>query len=93
MPVRKFRTVEELNEPAWRRPGDPALFRAMAALWAAGRRMRPRRFPPGVHRHVSIADMNATQEAWAQEHVDAVQRGQSRFRRTDLPVLPSRRSR
>jgi hypothetical protein len=74
MPIRKFRTVEELKAPVWRRPGDPALFRAMAALWDAGRRMRPRRFPRGVHRHTSIEDMHLTQERWAQDHADAIRR-------------------
>jgi len=57
MPVRKFRNVEELNQPIWRRPGDPALFRAIAAVWAFARSTRPRRFPPGVRKFRSIEEM------------------------------------
>jgi hypothetical protein len=30
MPVRKFRSVEEMGVPRWRAPGDPDLLRAMA---------------------------------------------------------------
>jgi hypothetical protein len=57
MPVRKFRTVEELNQPIWRRPGDPALIRAIHGLWEFARRTHPRTFTPGVHRFRSISEM------------------------------------
>jgi hypothetical protein len=64
MPVRKFRSVEEMEAPQWRAPGDPALFRAMAGLWDIGCRTSRRRYPPGVHKHSSIADMDRVQRAW-----------------------------
>jgi hypothetical protein len=60
MPVRKFRSVEEMNTPVWRRAGDPALFRAIASVWAFGRRTRPRAFSPGVRKFRSIEDMKAS---------------------------------
>jgi hypothetical protein len=64
MPVRKFRSIEEMGGPIWYRPGDPALYRAMRnVLGLAHRTLRPR-FPPGVHKHRSIEDMNAQQQAW-----------------------------
>jgi hypothetical protein len=59
MPVRKFRSVEEMERPLWRTPGDPALYRAMARLWDFGRRSRPRRFVPGVYRSRSIEGLEA----------------------------------
>lgn len=65
MPVRKFRSVEEMERPWWRRPGDPALYRAMAGLWDVGCRTSRRRYPPGVHRHASIEEMRRVQENWA----------------------------
>jgi hypothetical protein len=65
MPIRKFRTVEEMKAPRWYERGDPALFRAMAALWEIGRRTRTRRYPPGVHKHRSIEEMQVVQEQWA----------------------------
>jgi hypothetical protein len=68
MPVRKFRRVEDMDQPIWREPGDPALFRAMAALWAVAARTSSRRYPPGVHKHSSIEEMQRVQEAWAARH-------------------------
>lgn len=59
MPVKKFRSVEEMNTPVWRSAGDPALVRAIASVWAFGRRTRPRSFPPGVRKFRSITDMKA----------------------------------
>jgi hypothetical protein len=64
MPVRKFRSVEDMERDKWRAPGDPALYRAIAAVWAFGRRTRPRRFPPGVYRHRSMDALNAQTEQW-----------------------------
>ncbi|MFZ2493515.1 MAG: hypothetical protein WA208_18710 [Thermoanaerobaculia bacterium] len=57
MPVRKFRSVEEMNQPVWRTPGDPALYRAIRDVWTLGQRTSSRRFRPGVHRYRSIDEM------------------------------------
>lgn len=65
MPVQRFKSAEEMNRPLWREPGDPALYRAIESLWSAGHRLRPRRYPPGVHRYRSIEEMNAATERWA----------------------------
>lgn len=70
MPVRKFRSVEEMDEPAWRRPGDPALYRAIAAVWSMGQRTAAPRFPPGVYKRRSIEDLNRATEAWQRENVE-----------------------
>jgi hypothetical protein len=59
MPVRKFRSIEEMKTPVWRRPDDPALARAIESIWAFGRRLRPRTFPPGVRKFRSIAEMKS----------------------------------
>jgi hypothetical protein len=67
MPVRKFRSIEEMNGEVWRRPGDPALFRAMRRLWEVGVRTSRRRYPPGVHKHRGIEEMQGVQEKWADE--------------------------
>jgi hypothetical protein len=71
MSVRKFRSVEEMKKPRWRSPGDPELFRAMAVLWEIGRRTRTHRYPPGVHKHVSIEEMERVQERWRADSTDA----------------------
>jgi hypothetical protein len=65
MPVRKFRSIEEMNQPIWREPGDPALYRVIASLWEAGVRTSTRRYPPGLHKHRSIDEMQEVQERWA----------------------------
>jgi hypothetical protein len=65
MPVRRFRSIEEMKTPRWREPGDPDLVRALAALWELARRTGTRRFPPGVHRYESIDAMHEAQERWA----------------------------
>jgi hypothetical protein len=64
MPVRKFRTIEEMKAPIWRRPGDPALFQVMAGLWQIGARTSRRRYPPGVHKHASIEEMQNARDVW-----------------------------
>jgi hypothetical protein len=64
MPVRRFRSVEDMKGPHWYAPGEPELYRALRRVWALhARTLRPR-FPPGVYRHRSIEDMNAQQELW-----------------------------
>jgi hypothetical protein len=57
MPVRKFRTVDDMSKLTWRRAGDPELFRAMATVWAFGRRLRGRVFRPGVRKFRSVDEM------------------------------------
>lgn len=64
MPVRKFRDVSEMEDTLWRKPGDPELFRAIAAVWDFAARTVPRHFPPGVYRHRSIEDAEALREKW-----------------------------
>ena len=70
MPVRKFHTADELNQPIWRLPGDPALYRTIASLWEVAQATRPRRFPPGVRRFRTIAELEA--------HADRAPAGESR---------------
>ncbi len=65
MPIQKFRSIEEMKAPRWREPGDPELFRAMASLWEIAERTSSRRYPPGVHKHTSIEEMQRMQEQWS----------------------------
>ena len=69
MPVRKFRTVEEMNQPPWRKPGEPQLFRAIAAVWEMARRTNPRTFPRGVHKYRSIEEMSHAREQWDSAYI------------------------
>ncbi|MBI2834110.1 MAG: hypothetical protein HYX76_06750 [Acidobacteria bacterium] len=54
-----------MKRPVWRHAGDPELFRVMAGLWEVGTRTSRRRYPPGLHKHGSIEEMQRVQEAWA----------------------------
>ena len=63
MPVRRFRSIAEMEPPASYQPGDPALYLAMAMLWNFTRRAHPRRFAPGLLRFRSIDEMNRVQDA------------------------------
>ncbi len=65
MPVYKFRSVEEMSSPRWRKPGDPALYLTMARLWEVGRRTSRRNYPAGVHKHPSVEAMSQAQDDWA----------------------------
>ena len=73
MPVRKFRSVEEMEGNTWREPGDPQLYRAIRETWEfAERTLRPR-FPPGVYKHRSIEDANKLRDEWERANFEAYQ--------------------
>ena len=57
MPVRKFRSAEEMNREIWRKPGSKELYDAIRRVWEFGRLTSTRRFRPGVHRYRSIEEM------------------------------------
>lgn len=68
MPVRKFRSLDEMKGGGtWRAAGTPELWRAIAGVWDFGRRTTAASFPPGVYRHRDIASLNALTERWAAE--------------------------
>lgn len=71
MPVRKFRSVEEMEDSLWREPGDPALWRAIEAVWDFAAATCPLRFPPGVHRHRDIEAGQRLRERWEEENFKA----------------------
>jgi hypothetical protein len=80
MPVRKFRSVEQMDGPHWYEPGDPALFRTLRRLWALHARTVQPHFPPGIYRHRSIEEMNALQEQWDAANFVAHRERMSRFK-------------
>ena len=74
MPVRKFRSVEEMNQPIWRQAGDSQLYRAIAGVWEVARRTNPRRFQPGIHKYRSIDEMSLAREDAIAEYVAQLHR-------------------
>ena len=62
MPVRKFRTVEEMNDAAkdrWLDSNDPRLADRIAGHWSAWRGVLPPVRPRGVFKFRSIEEMKA----------------------------------
>jgi hypothetical protein len=64
MPVRKFRSLQEMEDSLWRRSDDPALADAIARVWGFADRVCPLRFPPGVHEHRSIDEAQQLRDQW-----------------------------
>lgn len=67
MPVFRFRSVEEMNQPVWRTPGDPALYAAIASVWERGARLSRRRFTPGVRRFRDVESLEAAADGPADD--------------------------
>jgi hypothetical protein len=63
VPVRKFRSVEEMSSPAPRRPLDPENLRLALALAATAYGLRPWRFKPGVHKFRSVEEAARARQA------------------------------
>jgi len=64
MPVRKLHSLEQAEDLCWLDADDPRLVHRIAAVWKLSRRLAPRRFPPGVHRHRSLEEANRIAEEW-----------------------------
>ena len=64
MPVRKFRSLQEMEDSLWRSNRDPSLARAIARVWDFADRISARGFPPGVHKHRSIEEAQKRRDNW-----------------------------
>ncbi len=56
MPVRKFRSIEEMTPPVEARPFDPGNLRVAIELSRTCIALSRRKPPPGVHKHRSIEE-------------------------------------
>jgi hypothetical protein len=66
MPVRKFRSVEEMEQGKWIPPGSEEFSRAVRAVfWIAATFSPLRKVPPGVHKFRSIEEAQARKKTWA----------------------------
>lgn len=74
MPVRKYRSVEEMNrEPRWLPTGDPSIARRIRYLWRLSEfLLRPvgTCIPRGVRKYRSIDEANADRDRWESERVE-----------------------
>jgi hypothetical protein len=72
MPVRKFRSIEEMNAAAEERARqhDPDLFDRIESHWKRWSQLiPPLDFPRGVHKFRSIEEMNAYREKYEDERI------------------------
>ncbi|MEZ4265465.1 MAG: hypothetical protein R3F39_03730 [Myxococcota bacterium] len=67
MPVRKFRSVEEMKAHKNRVPNKVDNLETFRFVQDFAAYFVPRRFPPGVYKHRSIEALNAQTEAWARD--------------------------
>lgn len=68
MPLRKFRSLQDMEDSLWYPPGEPALWAAIRRVWDFASRAAPRRFPPGVYRHRGIEAAQALRDTWDEEN-------------------------
>jgi hypothetical protein len=73
VPVRRFRSIEEMSGDHWYPPGSDALHRALRRIWALGHRTIQPHFPPGLYKHRTLEDMNALQRQWERANFEAYQ--------------------
>jgi hypothetical protein len=67
MPVRKFRTVEEMNaadSELWLPCEHPTLASRIRQHWATWSRLVPFGVPRGVHKYRSMQEAEADRETW-----------------------------
>jgi hypothetical protein len=67
MPLKKFRSVEEMEPAPWRDRLDPHNLRLACDLSALATRLRPRRFPPGLHKYRSVEEAGRHRAQWEAE--------------------------
>lgn len=64
MPIKKYRSVEQMPSLAWCDALDPANLRRAGDVSALAARLHPRRFPAGLYRYRSIEEASQAREAW-----------------------------
>jgi len=64
MPLRKYRSVEEMPSPRWSERLDPENLRRACDVSALAGRLHPRRFPAGLHKYRSIEDASEARRGW-----------------------------
>ena len=79
MPIRKFRSIEEMKAHCdlWFEPGDPRLWRAMEDVWGFALSASGLRFPPGVYKHRTLEESDRLREEW---EIASIQRRQAENR-------------
>lgn len=73
MPVRKFRSIEEMKAVSkWLPAGDPAIGRRFRHLCAFVSALPPMGAPRGVRKYRSIEEAHADRERWEQSRIERI---------------------
>ena len=64
MPVRKFRSIEEMPCDHWLPAGEAQLWRAIEAVWGFALAASGMRFPPGVYKHRNLEEADRLRAEW-----------------------------
>ena len=76
MPIRKFRSVAEMDEARkdlWCDELDGKCLQRIADLWERSSRISPRRYPKGIFKFRSLDEAQAHREYWIRENILRVQ--------------------
>lgn len=82
MPIKKYRSVDEMDGNTWREPESEELYRAIERVWSFAARTLQPTYPPGVHKHRSIEEAQRQKEAWGQANFKAYQARQAAARKS-----------
>lgn len=74
MPVKKYRSVEEMPPVPPCETLDENCLRRIAALWARSWALSPRIYPRGVFKFRSIEEAQEARERVTQENIDRLRR-------------------
>ena len=83
MPVRKYRTLEEMNlERRWLPAGDSSISQKIRYLWRFSELLLwpvGTCIPRGVRKYRSIEEANADRDRWEKERVDRIRVERKRY--------------
>jgi hypothetical protein len=82
MPIRRFRSLEEMNlDRRWLPTGDPSISRKIRYLWHLSELLlQPvgTCVPRGVRKYASIEEANADRDRWEKERVELIRAARAR---------------
>jgi hypothetical protein len=73
MPVKRFRSLDEMRRAQWLAPDDPRLFEVVRFVWELSWEGSGRYVPPrGVFKFRSIEEANAHRDAWEKDRIEKI---------------------
>ena len=75
MAVYKYRDVRDMPDRSFVDPTQPGFLPSLIGFLRAGLGLAPVKYPAGVYKHRSIADLNAQTDQWHRRHIERIKRG------------------